>query len=100
MQPIKYRVIRTAPDYKKAFGIRDYAALGRTLAKSVGRERPFSRSYVHHVLSGNYAPSDTMAQALAVHCAGEIQRRTRGKYTASLYINGRWKVTLRKDKAR
>lgn len=94
----KYTRIKNAVDFRRAFGIKDYAALGRTLAELAQRERPFSRGYVHHVLNGDYAPSQPMQAALSAWTAAEIARRTRGKLTASLYINGRWKVNGRKAK--
>lgn len=94
----KYTQIKNAVDFTRAFGVRDYAALGRVLAELVQREKPFSRGYVHHVLHGDYAPSLPMQAALNTWTAAEIERRTRGKFTASLYINGRWKVSGRKTK--
>lgn len=96
--PAKYRTIRRAVDFRRAFGIKDYAALGRTLAELAQRERPFSRGYVHHVLSGDYAPSQPMQAALSAWTAAEITRRTRGKLTAELYVNGSWKLKGRKAK--
>lgn len=96
--PNKYRAVKSAVDFAKAFGVRDYAALGRTLAELVDRDKPFSRGYVHHVLNGDYAPSLPMMAALSTWTAAEIERRTRGKFTATLYVNGRWKVNGRKAK--
>lgn len=96
--PAKYRAIDCASAFRRAFGVREYAALGRQLAELAGRDKPFSRSYVQHVLSGDYAPAAAMQAALNKWVAAEIERRTRGKFTASLYINGRWRVNGRKAK--
>lgn len=93
MQYDKLRNVRTAVDFRRAVRP-NYATIGREAAQRVNRPRPFSRSYIHHVLDGDYAPSDVFASGLAAWFAEHVMSETGGRVAGVLSVNGRWSVSL------
>lgn len=86
--PAKYTNVHSATTFRAAFGIREYAELGRALAALIGRATPFSRSYVQHVLMGHYAPSRPFVTALSLWARDVVERRSRGRLTARVSVRG------------
>lgn len=93
MQFERLRKVKTADDFRRAIRP-NLATIGREVAERALRERPFSRSYMHHVLYGDYAPSDVFVSALSAWFAAYVVANTKGRVTGRLIVNGRWSVTL------
>lgn len=93
MQFQKLRRVRTADDFRRAVRP-NLTTVGQELAARAERQRPFSRSYLHHVMHGDYSPSDGFVDALAAWFADHVAANTRGRVTGKLAVNGRWSVAL------
>lgn len=93
MQYDKLRNVRTASDFRRAVRP-NYATAGREIAACAHRQRPFSRSYLYHVMNGDYAPSGEFVVALAAWFAEHVMTETGGRVVGVLSVNGRWSVSL------